>query len=81
MTEDDEARDDPYNPIRELSDRSPMPAGKHQGTPMEKVPATYLDWLIGQQWIHSSHNPDWIAVRRYILANLKAIQAEIHSDD
>jgi hypothetical protein len=44
---------------------------------MGKVPAKYLDWVLGQTWLATSRNPDWIAVRAYILANEKAIKAEI----
>jgi hypothetical protein len=34
-----------------LTDKDPMPFGAHKGKPMEDVPASYLDWLMGQDWI------------------------------
>ena len=63
-----------------LTDDSLMPTGAHQDKPMKNVPAKYLDWLIGQSWLRTSRNPDWIRVREYIEANLDAIQADIQDD-
>lgn len=60
-----------------LTDKSPMPFGKHRGTPMEKVPAKYLHWL----W----SKPDGLSgntttgVGKYIHDNLAALQKE-HPD-
>lgn len=28
-----------------------MPFGKHRGVALEDIPTSYLDWLIGQDWI------------------------------
>lgn len=64
-----------------LGDDDAMPCGAHQGTKMRSVPADYLDFLAGQQWLWTSRNPDWIRVRQYIRDNLKAIQDEIPDDD
>lgn len=35
-----------------LTDASPMPFGKWQGTPLGRVPAPYLDWMRNQPTIH-----------------------------
>lgn len=58
-----------------MNDDSPMPFGKHKGTPMGKVPAEYLDWLIGQKWVN-----EWPDVRDYILNNKKAIDQELDDE-
>ena len=34
-----------------LKDKDPMPFGAHKGKPMEKVPADYLDYISGQDWL------------------------------
>ncbi len=57
-----------------LGDLSPMPFGKHRGTPMQDVPAAYLHWL----W----HQPDFdrsSPVGAYIANNRSAL--EIENDD
>lgn len=28
-----------------------MPFGSYKGTPIEKLPRQYLDWLLGQDWL------------------------------
>lgn len=35
------------------SDDTPMPWGKHEGTPLKDLPAEYLLWLFEQPWIKS----------------------------
>lgn len=37
--------------LDELSDVV-MPFGKHRGKKLDDVPLKYLDWLIGQKWLH-----------------------------
>ena len=32
-------------PVTELDDADPMPWGKHAGTPMQDVPASWFNWL------------------------------------
>ena len=55
-----------------LNDNSLFPFGKHKGIKMEKVPATYLDWLMGQDWIKS-----WPEVVEYIERNRTVINKEL----
>lgn len=55
-----------------LTDQSPMPYGKHQGTAMANVPAQYLLWLYENQ--KCTHE-----VREYITDNLDALRLEIHN--
>lgn len=55
-----------------LDDDDPMPFGKHKGTPMGEVPASYLDFLHGQPWIR-----DWPAVLAYIESNRELIDMEL----
>lgn len=38
--------------MKKLEDSDPMPFGEHKGKKMEDVPAQYLDWLRGQQWLY-----------------------------
>ena len=58
-----------------LTDKDPMPFGKHEGVPMEKVPAGYLDWLSGQSWIG-----DWPLVEEYITKNRDVIDLELKEE-
>lgn len=45
-----------------MDDRSPMPFGKHRGTPMEDVPAAYLLWLWDAgKWAEPGDLHDYIA--------------------
>lgn len=55
-----------------LTDESPMPFGKHKGERMDKVPGTYLDWLMGQDWIDQ-----WPNVVAYCQRSKSAIEAEL----
>jgi len=57
-----------------LTDKDPMPFGCHKGIPMEHVPASYLDWLMGQDWIDK-----WPQVVGYVTANRKVIDKELES--
>jgi uncharacterized protein (DUF3820 family) len=52
-----------------LIDTSPMPFGKHKGTPMANVPAGYLLWL------YDIVKPG--DVKDYIRANEQALRAEV----
>lgn len=63
-----------------LSDEDSMPRGKHRGTKMKAVPATYLDWLDSQEWFRHSPDYGWQLIREYINENREAIQAEIPDD-
>jgi hypothetical protein len=55
-----------------LTDRDAMPFGKYRGQPMERVPASYLDWLHGQDWIR-----EWPDVVDYIERNRDVIDSEL----
>ena len=57
-----------------LTDKDPMPFGCHKGIPMEHVPASYLDWLMGQDWIDK-----WPQVVGYVTANRKVIDKELEA--
>lgn len=58
--------------IKKLTDQDPFPYGVHKDKPMEKVPASYLDWVIDQPWINK-----WPEVVEYIERNRKAIDKEL----
>jgi hypothetical protein len=55
-----------------LGDESPMPFGKYKGRKIKSVPASYLDWLHGQDWIQ-----EWPRVLAYIEANRTVIDEEL----
>lgn len=58
-----------------LEDLSPMPFGKHKGTPMQDVPASYLHYLWQNGLRTDTANP----VADYIQRNLSALKRE-HPD-
>jgi uncharacterized protein (DUF3820 family) len=53
-----------------LTDKSPMPFGKHQGTAMANVPPDYLIWLHDMPKL----NPE---VKEYISENMDVLQEEV----
>ena len=55
-----------------LDDLSPMPFGKHKGTPMQDVPASYLHWY----WTNGGKENFNSDVTNYIRRNLSALQQE-----
>ena len=59
-----------------LTDESSMPFGKHKGTEMANVPASYLLWLYGQYNQQKPFGEASIAVKDYILDNLDALKKE-----
>ena len=59
-----------------LTDEDTMPFGKHKGKKMVLVPADYLDWLRGQEWIG-----DWPALAGYLGVMKEAIDSELPDDD
>lgn len=67
--------------MKPLNDTDPMPFGKHKGTPMQDVPASYLHWLWtqnngrDQRTQMLSSDP----VLDYIRRNLSALKLE-HRD-
>lgn len=58
-----------------LSDTDKMPFGKHKGTPMQDVPASYLHWL----WTNGKKDDHRCPVAHYIRLRLHALQME-HPD-
>jgi uncharacterized protein (DUF3820 family) len=53
-----------------MNDDEPvMPFGKYKGEPLADIPVSYLDWIIGQDWIkpdlkeqieeHLQTRPEW----------------------
>lgn len=56
-----------------MKDSDPMTFGKYKGTPIGRVPASYLLWFYDQPKAKDSQ-PATIA---YIEANIKALQAEM----
>ena len=58
-----------------MDDDTPCPSGlkAHAGTPMGEVPARYLDWLHGQEWLLIRY-PE---VYSYIEENRDAIDKEL----
>jgi len=58
-----------------LTDKDPMPFGKHKGTWMQYVPAGYLHWL----WVNGKKEDCLCPVAGYIRHNLKTLQQE-HPD-
>lgn len=60
----------------ELTDTSPIPFGKHKGTPMQDVPVDYLHylWEHGLQQRRTHHKG--MAVSDYIRKSLNALKLE-----
>ena len=46
--------------------------GKHQGKELDQVPADYLDWLMGQDWIGK-----FPEIVKYVTNHKAAIHAEL----
>jgi len=60
--------------MKPLNDNSPCPVnGKHFGKRMEAVPASFLDWIVGQPWVDAKY-PE---VVRYVEKNRKVIDMEL----
>jgi len=60
-----------------LQDDSPMPFGKHKGTAMANVPASYLLWLRDKQGTAKPFGEESQAVQDYIRDNLDALKKEV----
>ena len=58
--------------MKELDDLSPMPFGKHKGTPMQDVPASYFHYL----WTNGMREDKTSPVADYIRRNLHALKQE-----
>ena len=55
-----------------LEDDSPMPFGIHKNERMDQVPAKYLDYIHGKEWIKR-----WPSVLDYIERNRDIIDYEL----
>lgn len=53
-----------------VDDETEMPFGKHKGTPIGEVPASYLLWWFNENPQHNA------ALFAYIEKNLKTLEAE-----
>ena len=60
-----------------LTDESPMPFGKWQGTPMANVPASYLIWHYEQNSGQKPFGEASRAVQTYSLENMDALRKEV----
>jgi uncharacterized protein (DUF3820 family) len=58
--------------VKQLQDTDPMPFGKHKGSPMQDVPASYLHWL----WSNGKEHDKQCRVADYIRRNLNALSVE-----
>ncbi len=58
---------------RNLKDTDPMPFGKHQGTPMQDVPASYLHWLWVEEGVQDNK---FHRLHGYIKRSLGALRME-----
>ena len=61
---------------RTIPDTYKMPFGDHKGKEIGSVPASYLDWLVGQPWIKK-----WGRVYTYIKENREAIDKELEEEE
>jgi hypothetical protein len=51
-------------PVDPLPDETPIPFGRHQGTPLSMVPAAYLLWLLEDQRVQEFYPAVWEWIRR-----------------
>ncbi len=58
--------------MKALDDLSPMPFGKHKGTPLEDVPASYFHYL----WTNGMEHDKTSPVAQYIRDNLSVLKSE-----
>ena len=65
--------------MQHLTDTDPMPFGKHRGTPMQDVPATYLHWLWTNERDPMRAKAKTDPVADYIERNITALAKE-HPD-
>lgn len=56
-----------------MNDTDPIPFGKHEGVPMQDVPASYLHYL----WKSGMKDDKQSAVADYIRRNLSALKKEL----
>jgi hypothetical protein len=53
-----------------LTAEDPMPFGQFKGTPMGKLPLTYLDFLLRQVWLK-----EWPHVEAYVSSRKSEVEA------
>ena len=53
-----------------------MPFGEHKGKSIEEVPAKYLDWLRGEEWVAR-----YPLIVQYLQDNKQHIDWELDDDD
>lgn len=66
--------------MSKLTDDSPIPFGKHKGTLMKDVPASYLDWFAGV-FDSNKATPDAMKVMAYIKKHRSAIDMELEDEE
>ena len=63
------------------TDKTLMTFGKHKGKPLGEIPASYLDWLLGEEFVKINHR----RLYDYLVENKDLIHEELdnedHSDD
>ena len=59
-----------------IPDTYRIPFGKYQGKTIGAVPAQYLDWLSGQDWVKK-----WPEVLLYIKENRAHLDAELDQEE
>lgn len=62
------------NKVEPLTDKSPMPYGKHRGVAMANVPADYLLWMRSNIPQDDDLNK---AIRAYIEDNIELLEEEV----
>ena len=64
-------------PSQAMKDSDRMPFGQHKGKRLDEVPAKYLDWLSGEDWLDKT----WPALAAYIRIHRKQIDWELDRGD
>lgn len=59
-----------------FTDKTPIPFGKHKGTSLGNVPASYLLW-----WLDEGSKEDFPALRQYVLKNQRALEIEASEEE
>ena len=63
--------------MKQLQDNDPCPVnGQHLGKPIAEVPASFLDWLVGQKWCDAKYP----TVVDYVRRNRKAIDQDLRAE-
>lgn len=64
--------------MKKLTDNSPMPFGKHRGTKMANVPASYLLWMLDNTDIGKNVNHP---IHQYIQDNIEVLRKKVGNDE